>query len=153
MQSSNVGMNHDFPAGEFSMSETWLEVRVSDSVGNVLFHVGKLDASGHVPGDAPRLGGKTLDEAGEPIKDFRIWHTKRKQVDAVIAPRLHRDDDFAFRVPKGAVSPLTITGTWNYRKHSRALLDWAYGSDQALAPVAVGQLSHVVPFDAPAEAP
>ena len=153
VQSSNVGMNHDFPAGEFSMSETWLEVRVSDSVGNVLFHVGKLDASGSVPADAPRLGGKTVDAAGDPIKDFRLWHTKRKLVDAVIAPRLHRDDDFAFRVPKSAVSPITITGTWNYRKHSRALLDWAYGSDQTLDPVAVGQLNHVVPLDEPAEAP
>lgn len=144
VQSTNVGMNHAFPAGEFSMSEAWLEVRVVDSTGKVIFHVGKLNPLGRAPEDAPRLGGRSLDVNGEPIKDFRIWHTHKKVADAVIPARLHRDDDFSFVIPKNAVGPLSVEGTWNYRKHGRALLDWAYGARADVAPVKVGQLTHEI---------
>ena len=144
VQSTNVGMNHAFPAGEFSMSEAWLEVRVVDSRGAVLLHIGKLDKLGTPPENAPRLGGRSLDASGEPIRDFRIWHTATKVADAVIPARLHRDDDFAFVIPKEAVGPLSVEGTWNYRKHSRELLDWAYGKRADVPPVKVGQLKHQI---------
>jgi hypothetical protein len=147
VQSSNVGAPHAFPSGDFSLSEAWLELEVTDASGRTLLATPRpsLDA-GTLPPEAVRLGGALLDAEGAPITHYRVWETASRRTDGVIGGGRHRNDDFTLSIPPDAEGPLQITGTWRYRKMSPDFAQWAYGAGAGgdIPSIALGRLSHEV---------
>lgn len=144
VQSSNVGAPHAFPSGDLSMSEAWLDLRVVDASGAVLFATPGLGADGRLPADAVRLGGALLDADGAPITEYRVWDAVESRVDSAIPGGRHRNDDFTMEIPPDAEGPLQVSGTWRYRKMSPDFAEWAYGDPTGIPEIALGKLEHAV---------
>jgi len=144
VQSSNVGAPHDFPSGDYSLSEAWLDLTVTDARGTVLFATPGPGPGGVLEPGAVRLGGALLDASGQPIERYRVWTVTEKRTDGVIPGGRHRNDDFSVEIPPDAEGPLSIRGTWRYRKMSPDFAQWAYGPSEEIPVIALGRLSHEV---------
>jgi len=138
---ANVGVGHRFPSAPFDLVEAWLEVRVRDARGVVIFENGFADRDGRIPADAHRLGGRVVGADGAPIEHYRVWQPQRDVVDRVLEPGVPTRDRYTFRIPAEARGPVTIAAEWKYRKLNRDILDWAYGPETTVPPVVVGSLS------------
>jgi len=143
---ANVGVGHRFPAAPLDLVEAWLEVRIRDATGQVLLEQGFADASGHIPPDAHRLGGRVMGEDNQPIEHYRVWQPQHDVVDRVLEPGVPIRDRYTFHIPENASGPLTITAEWQYRKLNREMLDWAYGTETTVPSVVVGSLSGNIPL-------
>jgi hypothetical protein len=143
---ANVGVGHRFPAAPLDLVEAWLEVRVRDARGQVVFEQGLADGTGHIPTDAHRLGGDVLGEDGKPIEHYRVWLPQHDVVDRVLNPGIPVRDRYTFRIPEEATGPLTLAAEWKYRKLRRDFLDWAYSPETMVPAVVVGSLSGTIPL-------
>lgn len=137
---SNVGMEHDFPAAPLDLIDVWLEVNVADERGRVIFHSGALDKNFHVDKNAHRLGGVMLDKEGRKITKNRVWAIDKKIVLRAIKPGETVYDDYAVSVPEWT-KKLHVTAQWNYRKLNQDFILWAFSGKTMTMPVTpVGSL-------------
>jgi hypothetical protein len=144
--SSNVGPGHPIPASPMDLAEMWLELRVRDHAGNILFETGKLKDNGRIPEGSIQLGGTMLDHEGKPIDRHRVWHPHDIKIEAQLMPGEHRFDTFEITVPEGARDFLKVDGRWNYRKLSREFADWAYGPEKEIPVARMGHISVEIPL-------
>ncbi len=124
---SNAWMTHPFPAGSFDRLEAWLEIRVADEQGRVVYASGLrgeadgLDASVHrlgLPGGARVEPGSALGAGGAAV---RVWHGTTSSGAAVILPGDSRGDVFEWADSRGAsVGRLLVSARWLYRKTDAA---------------------------------
>ena len=136
VRTTNSKVGHYFHAGPSSLNEVWLEVRVTDQAGQVLFHQGSLsERDGLVDPDAHRLGAKILGKDGQVIRDCSIWRMGRVESSRRINPFETVEDDYTvnFNGPVGGT--LTIEARWNHRRASQAFVDWVYGGKGPAFPV------------------
>lgn len=141
---ANVGIGHRFPAAPFDLLDAWLEVRVKDAGGRVVFEQGFADKAGRIPADAHRLGGRVIGEDGKPIEHYRVWQPQHDEVARAIEPGRTTTDSYTFRIPDDAGGPLTVAAEWKYRKLNREFVDWAYGPDKTIPVVVVGSLASTI---------
>ncbi|MFN7953857.1 MAG: multiheme c-type cytochrome [bacterium] len=122
---SNVGIGHPFPSGVIDLYDVWLEVRVVDAQGALVY------ASGQPGGVAPRddgvirLGGWVSDGEGRPIDRHRVWEQAERHVRA-IDPNRTTSHELALPIPSSAVGPLTVEARWNYDRLNAPFVSWAY---------------------------
>ncbi len=127
---SNVGIGHPFPSGVIDLYDVWLEVRVADARGTLVY------ASGQPGGVAPaadgviRLGGWVSDGDGRPIDRHRVWEQAERHIEA-IDPNRTVSHELTVPIPSEAVGPLTIEARWNYDRLNAPFVRWAYG-DRAI---------------------
>ncbi len=139
---SNLGVGHSFPAGPFDLNEVWLELRVVDATGAVLFHAGDLDATGAILGDPLRLGGRELDGEGVPIKKHRVLEV-RSVADKRQIPREGKvEDAVTVAVPADALFPLEARARWLYRRARPEFSRWALGRDGDAGVLPTWELAH-----------
>lgn len=145
---ANVGVGHRFPSAPLDLVDAWLEVRVRDARGQVVFEHGLADAgTGYIPADAHRLGGRVLGEDGKPIEHYRVWLPQRDVVDRALEPGVPVRDRYTFHIPEDASGPLSIAAEWKYRKLNREILDWAYGPETTVPAVVVGSLAGTIELE------
>jgi hypothetical protein len=151
---TNNKTGHDFPTGPLDMIESWIEVKVSDAAGNLIYHSGELDDRGNVvrPSVVFKLDG--FDRKGELIDRHNLWDlvgasykrslypgvtdavevlfqcpsmARRRLTDAKKATS-SRSRQFSFSLPNGdAVGELNVTAVLWYRKANPEFLDRVYG--------------------------
>ncbi|MBK7976974.1 MAG: hypothetical protein IPK07_28175 [Deltaproteobacteria bacterium] len=135
INTTNVGIEHHFPAAPLDLIDLWLEVDLRDAAGRVLLASGALDERGHLPPDAHRLGGYVLDNQGERLQFHRIWDTREDRIERHVANSESTVDVFPVTIPADvAVGELRLRARWNYRKLTQEFLDWAYGDTGARPP-------------------
>ncbi len=131
---SNVGMEHDFPAAPLDLIDVWLEVKATDEKGKLIFHSGALNKNFYMEPRAHRLGGIMLDKNGKPITKNRVWAIDKKIVQRVIKPGETIHDDYEIFVPENA-RLLHISAQWNYRKLNQDFIRWAFEDKSVTMPV------------------
>jgi hypothetical protein len=136
---TNIGMEHDFPAGPLDLVEAWLEIIVENEEGDVLYKMDEMHTEGLTVEGPVRLGGYYLDSEGKLVVQNRVWDIKKKVVEQVIEPGRQVRSEFFFMVPTSLRGPLVISAKWNYRKLNRGFTTWAYGEDTVAPFVTVGQ--------------
>jgi tetratricopeptide (TPR) repeat protein len=122
----NRGVGHDFPAGVTDIKEVWLEFKVADASGRMLFHSGRRDARGFVDAAAHFYRLVALDRAGQRLDKNNLFD--------MVTPLYHRtipagQSDVAryrFTVPKDVQGALTLTAKLNYRKYNAWFAHWVY---------------------------
>ena len=137
---TNAGMEHAFPAAPLDLIEAWLELRVLDQEGNVLYESGiTRDLEPVAPG-ARTMGGYMIGEDEQIVTKNRVWQIKKKVVQRTIEPGRQTTDTFTLTLPSYAKGPLHIQAHWRYRKLNQEFLLWAYGPDVAGPVLTVGGL-------------
>lgn len=132
IRTRNVGMGHAFPESSLDLEEAWLEVRVTDANGELVFSSGGVDAEQRILPGSHTLGGRLLDADGRPIEHYRVWAGVTELVDRQIPAGGSVEDRFEFRVPEGTRGHLNVDARWHYRKLGQAFWDWAYGSERPI---------------------
>lgn len=69
----NNKTGHDFPTGPLDMIESWLELSVSDSGGEILYHAGILDNGDNVLDSPLIFKSDGFDRKGDLIDRHNLW--------------------------------------------------------------------------------
>ncbi len=127
INTTNVGIEHHFPAAPLDLIDVWLEVELRDASGRALLASGAVDERGYVDPSAHRLGGYVLDEHGKPLAYHRIWATSEEKIERHIANSESVVDRYTVAIPADvAPGELELRARWNYRKLTQSFVDWAY---------------------------
>lgn len=141
--STNKKAAHDFPSGPLDVIETWLELKVTDTKGYILYHSGFLDAKHHVDPDAHFFVARYYDNNNKPIKLHEIWNLARVEKRAIHSGK-SVTDNYAVAVPVTAKGPLKITAKIRYRKCNQFIMDAVYGDGTTLPVTDVSKATAVV---------
>src|SRR6266542_4853596 len=120
-------IGHFFPGGTVDAYDVWVELRVEDAQGRMVFHSGFLDGdNGPVDRRAHFYKSLQLDEHGNVINKRNAWMTRSVAYVRLIPPSSADTIHYRVRVPENAVNPLTVTAKVNYRKFSWWNTQWAF---------------------------
>lgn len=155
MTSNKVG--HDYPTGPLDMIQSWVELRVEDETGRVVFTSGQRDSRNFLESGTFLFKAEPVDQYGNLIDRHNLWEMVgvryRRSLfpgysDTVEysvmcpsgnppAPSSKTHGDRAFLVPVGRGSKtLRIAATLHYRKIDQFLLNYVMGEKSGLtAPV------------------
>lgn len=148
----NNKTGHDFPTGPLDMIESWLEIKVTHSNGDILYHAGALDTGDDVL-DAPLIfKSDGFDRKGELIDRHNLWDLVGAKYKRAMFPGFTDTVNFAvvcpstagrstdhssirtgtFEVPIGDIvetDTLTVEAVLWYRKANATFLKRIYGVD------------------------
>lgn len=145
---SNPGIGHPFPTGVIDMYDVWMEFKVSDENGNLIY---KNGASGERPYEKTSthwLGGYFYDAENKPILKHRVWE-KKGAVRKWVEPGKTLEDIFTFAVPaklKGQ-NYIVVEAQLNYGRLNRDFAAWAYGNAFDFPPVPVVSVKQRIPVE------
>jgi hypothetical protein len=124
---TNVGAGHKLPTGFPEGREMWLDFKVLDAQGKVLYRSGAV-RDGHT-----EKGTKSfkviLGDAKGNVVDVNILDADRILVDTRIEPHGYRDVEYNFEIPAGTEGPIRLAADLNYWSFSQELLDHLLGKD------------------------
>ncbi|HUY13437.1 MAG TPA: multiheme c-type cytochrome [Terriglobia bacterium] len=132
---SNNKAGHSFPTGPLDLIRAWVEVKVSDSTGRVLFHSGELTAQGHVEPGTFVLKAVGVNPQGQEITRHDLWHYIGAQWKRAIFPGYSDMYEYKFNVPRNAPTPLTITARLRYRKANQYFMDFSFPGKRLETPI------------------
>jgi hypothetical protein len=153
---TNNKTGHDYPTGPLDMIESWVELEVTDSSGNVIYNTGSIDPETDQITDSHVIfKADGFDRKGELIDRHNLWDLvgasyKRSMYpgvtdtfeDSLQCPSMargritdnarestlgNRSDDFVFE--SGSGEDLLVRATLWYRKANPAFLDRVYGTE------------------------
>ena len=155
MTSNKVG--HDYPTGPLDMIQSWVELRVADENGQVVYTSGTRDAKNFLVPGTFLFKAEPVDQYGNLIDRHNLWEMVGVRYRRSLFPGYSdtveynvmcpsggpqaRPSDVAkqqqFSVPAGkAGRKLTIAATLHYRKIDQFLLNYVMGEKSGLtAPV------------------
>jgi hypothetical protein len=128
----NSGAGHYLPTGLTEVRQMWLDLKITDSVGRVLFSSGHLDRKGNIDRNAVVFHTKLGNEHGEPVVNVAL--ADRILYDHRVPPKGFQIERFAFLIPDSAVPPINIKATLKYRSASQALANILLGKDAPKIP-------------------
>ena len=70
---TNNKTGHDFPTGPLDMIESWVELRVTDDAGKVLYHSGDIGEDGRIQDAQAWFKADGFDRRGELIDRHNLW--------------------------------------------------------------------------------
>ncbi|MDH3588671.1 MAG: multiheme c-type cytochrome [Gammaproteobacteria bacterium] len=154
---TNNKTGHDFPTGPLDMIESWVEIKVTDDDGNVLYSGGAADEDGQVR-DLPVLfKADGFDREGKLIDRHNLWDLVGASYKRTLYPGMtdsveaefvcpsmgrgrvaqsagriqpgQRIDDYAIPAAELSAGTLNVTASLWYRKANPEFLDRIYGVD------------------------
>jgi hypothetical protein len=156
MTSNKVG--HDYPTGPLDMIQSWVELKVEDEGGNVVFTSGQRDARNFLVPGTFLFKAEPVDQYGNLIDRHNLWemvgvryrrslfpgYSDTVEYNVMCpsgGPRLpvaKLNPNTNFSVPSGqAAGKLHIHATLQYRKIDQFLLNYVMGERSGLTAPAV----------------
>ncbi len=129
----NIGAGHNLPTSLTEVRQVWLDVKVTDSAGKILYRLGDLDEKGNIAAGTDLFGVEAVDKEGHHT--VKPWEIERFTYNNTIPPKGYADRNYAFLVPKGATSPLKVEVTLRYRGYPQALADFLLKEDSVTLPI------------------
>jgi hypothetical protein len=120
---TNNKAGHSFPTGPLDIIETWLEVRLLDAKGKVLYESGALDKKLYVDKQAFFFRSLGVDEKGARIDRHNLWDMVGQKSKRAVFVGTSDAAPYSAVVPKNAVGPLTLTTRLRYRKFNQFVTD------------------------------
>ena len=122
---------HAFPTGSTFLRQVWLELRVTDDAGVLLYQTGHLDdnddlrdvwstGAPHSDPDLIVLSSGLVDARGQPT--VFSW-LAAEHLSPALSPLHERTDTLFVPVPDDAVGPLRVDATLWFRSYPPFLLD------------------------------
>lgn len=132
---TNSGAGHYLPTGLTYVREMWLDVKVADADGKLVYRSGDLDEKGNIRKGAV-IYKTVLGEGGKERKPtFFLPAAVQILSDKRIRPGGHSIEDFTFSVPGTARHPLTFAVKMRYRSAPQWLIDELLGEKAPQLPI------------------
>lgn len=122
---TNSGAGHYLPTGAADLRQMWLEASLSDSTGQMVWHIGVLDRYGQPNADAVQFRKVLGDNTGRPIDLHRIWVTTRILEDTRLAPEESRQFTYQIDLPQAGRGPYVLSVRLRYRDVSQSFAEFA----------------------------
>jgi len=153
---TNNKAGHDFPTGPLDIIQAWIEVRVTDEAGQVVYETGTLDTSHFIAPGSFIYKAEPVDQYGNLIDRHNLWEMVGVRFKRSLFPGFADQAVFSFSCPGSLASPrsslpseqtfslppaddateLRVTARLLYRKVDQYLLDFLTGTPGAVtAPV------------------
>ena len=155
MTSNKVG--HDFPTGPLDIIQAWVELKVTDDQGKVVYSIGKMDDKGFIEPGTFMFKAEPVDQNGNLIDRHNLWEMVGVRYRRSLFPGFSDTTEFSFlcpatapvrkkdwpqqlayqiNAPRGAARTLTVHARLRYRKVDQYLLNFMFGKEKGLtAPV------------------
>lgn len=145
---TNSGAGHALPTGPLDQRHMWLEVRVSDAAGALIYHNGWFDAqTGQIDPEAALYIKMLEDAAGRRITEHILFDVKRLWYPRDPIPAGGSDTiPYTFAVPASAQGPLTVEVTLWYRLALQEIVTYSLGLDLIVPPVMMAQTTLEIPL-------
>ncbi len=132
---SNNKAGHSFPSGPLDLIRAWVEVKVTDKAGAVIFHSGEVLPDGHLEPGTFVFKGIGVNSDGQEIVRHDLWNYVGAKGKRTIFAGYSDMYEYKFAVPRDAKGPLTITARLRYRKANQYFMDFAYPGKHLHTPV------------------
>jgi hypothetical protein len=128
----NNKAGHDFPTGPMDMIQAWVEVKVTDDAGKIVYQGGYLDENGYVKGLPVIYRADGFDRQGKLINRHNLWDLVGASYKRSLFPGMSDNVKAPFVVPATLAngSKLNIDVKLQYRKANPEFLDRVYGADK-----------------------
>jgi hypothetical protein len=156
MTSNKVG--HDYPTGPLDMIQSWVELRVTDTRGNLIFVSGQRDERNFLVPGTFLFKAEPVDQYGNLIDRHNLWEMVGVRYRRSLFPGYSDTVDYTVGCPGNAAAPISkpngadglqfsipasrgvsklrISATLHYRKIDQFLLNYVMGEKSGLtAPV------------------
>lgn len=155
LTSNKVG--HDYPTGPLDMIQSWVELRVTDEAGRLIYTSGHRDDKGFLPPGTFLFKAEPVDQYGNLIDRHNLWEMVGVRYRRSLFPGYSdtveynipcpsgapakvltgNDSTGAFAIPVSSKSrSLKIDAVLHYRKMDQFLLNYVIGTKSGLtAPV------------------
>jgi hypothetical protein len=113
----NTGAGHDLPTGPLDQRHIWIEVKVTDANGEVIYNSGWFDdQTGELDPNAETYIKYMYDKEGERIVDHLLFDVDRMEYGRKPIPPKGSDTiPYSFPIPDGTAGSLTVEVTMWYR--------------------------------------
>ena len=155
MTSNKVG--HDYPTGPLDLIQSWVELKVTDGTGKIVFISGRRDPRHFLPPGTFLFKAEPVDQYGNLIDRHNLWEMVGVRYRRSLFPGYSDTVEYnimcpsggpnlpvaklnpnrEFSVPAGDIKGrLHVTATLRYRKIDQFLLNYTKGENSGLtAPV------------------
>jgi Cytochrome c554 and c-prime len=132
---SNNKAGHSFPTGPLDLIRAWVEVKVSDQTGRIIFHSGELLPDDHLEPGTFVLKAEGVNAEGREIVRHDLWHYVGAKWKRAIFPGYSDMYEYHFTVPRNVKGPLTIAARLRYRKANQYFMDFAFPGQHLQTPI------------------
>ncbi len=123
----NVGAGHALPTSLTELREMWLEVKVTDARGELVFKSGLLDDHGELTPGTVRFGTQIGDAQGRAT--YKPWEAARILWSRLIPPKGEDRETYRVEVPAGTQGPLQVSTRLLYRSAPPHVLNEILGEN------------------------
>lgn len=126
-------VGHFFPGGTVDAFEAWVELEAVDDKGQIIFHSGAVEDSGHGPVEsgAHLYRSLLLDEHGNPINRRNAWMARSVAYVRLIPPGAADTIHYRLNIPENCGDKIYLRAKVNYRKFSWWNTQWAFAGVRA----------------------
>ncbi|MCC7202338.1 MAG: hypothetical protein IT393_06745 [Nitrospirae bacterium] len=132
---TNFGVGHHFPDGPVDIHEAWIEVRITDSAGNLVFSSGAMDKNGEVDEKAHFYRALEVDRYGKIVDKHNLWDMIGHVYVKMIPPGETDIATYEVEVPYWVKGNLTVMARLRYRKFNQQYTNWALNRTDVRLPI------------------
>ncbi|MGR3317724.1 MAG: multiheme c-type cytochrome [Candidatus Anammoxibacter sp.] len=129
----NSGAGHYLPTGMTEIRQMWLDVKVTDKTGRVIFRSGSVDENGFVDPDAVMYNTVLGNRKGEAVMNIAL--ADRVLTDYRIPPKGYAIKNYSFFIPGYVYDSLRIEATLRYRSCSQSFANMTLKEDAPQIPI------------------
>lgn len=121
---NNHGVGHNFPAGTIDLTEAWVQIKVLDGNGQLVFSSGELEEDGSIQSGSTVYKEVALNRHGEEVWKHDLFNMVGRSYVNVIPAGATDVIEYSMQIPDWAVSPLNLTATLKFRKLNQRYQNW-----------------------------
>lgn len=130
---TNKGAGHYLPTGLTETRQMWLQIKVTDGSGKVLFASGGLNKDGSIEKNSIVYNTVAADETGKAT--HKVWRAEKILSDYRIPPRQSVTETYKASIPVGAKGPFTVSAILRYRSAPQELIRELFGEEEVKLPI------------------
>ncbi|PLX42633.1 MAG: hypothetical protein C0608_01995 [Deltaproteobacteria bacterium] len=130
---NNIGAGHNLPTSLTEVRQVWLDIKVLDAEGKIIYTRGDLDEKGNIAAGTDLFGVEAVDSEGHHT--IKPWEIERFTYNNTIPPKGYADREYSFIVPKGSKGPINFRATLRYRGYPQAVANYLLGDDAPTLPI------------------
>jgi hypothetical protein len=108
LTSNKVG--HDYPTGPLDIIQSWIELRVEDEKGNVVFASGRRDEKNFIEPGSFLFKAEPVDQYGNLIDRHNLWEMVGVRYRRALFPGYSDTAEYMVACPSGLVPPPARAG-------------------------------------------
>lgn len=132
---TNFGVGHFFPDGPIDIHEVWIEVKMVDSEGSLVFQSGTLDENGNLDEQAHIYRALEVDKFGKIVNKHNLWDMIGHVYVKIIPPGETDIATYDIDVPYWVKGNLTVMARLRYRKFNQWYTNWALERTDVRLPI------------------